>query len=49
MASPADKRTISIHTASEGGDIDQLVVLQNLTISIHTASEGGDILVIARC
>ena len=35
---------ISIHTASEGGDLEQASYDMIYTISIHTASEGGDFL-----
>ena len=33
---------ISIHTASEGGDIMDIITTKDTYISIHTASEGGD-------
>ena len=35
-------RSISIHAAREGGDIERLFYKSNREISIHAAREGGD-------
>ena len=40
-----DAYTISIHTASEGGDLITAEFQGLVIISIHTASEGGDTII----